>query len=79
MFLDTGNVPYSFYNLLVDDYLIIDSGHTHRPDRIVCGYNGGGLAYEMLCNKASNVSPLSAVVNTEYLLPNRVFVRHFGG
>ena len=79
MFLERGDFPYSLYELLVDGYMVVGTGVSHRPDRIVADAYGGSLATEMMCNRASNVSPLSAVEGVEYLLPSREFMRHFGG
>ena len=79
MFLDRGDVPFSFYGIMVDSYGVIDSGHAHRTDLFIRDVDGQNLSMEMLCNKASNVSPLSAVEGVEYLLPDRMFMRHFGG
>ena len=68
MFLEQGDLPYSLYGLLIDGYTVIDSGVSHRPDRVVKEAYGGSLATEMLCNRASNVSPISAVEGSVYFV-----------
>jgi len=79
MFTATTSLPYSFFSLLVDKESIINELYSYRTDKLVSDYYGEDFMKELMCNEASNVSPLSAESGTHYLLPSELFAKYFQG
>ena len=77
MFLEVSTIPYSFHELLTDKYATVDSGLEHRPDKLVERKFGQSYSTELLCNAGSNVSPVSFISGVRYILPSRIFRKHF--
>ena len=77
MLLSVNNLPYSIYSYYVDSFVNVHEKHTFRPDLLVRDNYGSNLYVEVMCNEASNTSPLSVVAGSEYLLPSHKFVRTF--
>ena len=77
MFLGASGLPFSFYDLLVDDAVVVPEGYAYRPDNIVSERYSDDIYVEFFCNAASNVSPLSLSAGVEYKTPSRVFIDKF--
>jgi len=79
MFLASSTLPYSLYFLMIDKMSNIDGAFSHRPDKLISVHYGTDFFAEAFCNEASNVSPISLETGTKYLLPSRLFQKHFMG
>ena len=77
MLLSTSGLPFSYFSIMVDTMAIVKEDVSFRPDQLVKNYYGQNFFVETMCNEASNVSPISMLPGTEYLLPTRLFMKHF--
>jgi hypothetical protein len=77
MLLETSSVPYSILDLFIENSIQVREGDAHRPDRVVSLEYGSNFFVEVLCNEASNVSPLTLAAGTQYKLPSRQFLKYF--
>jgi hypothetical protein len=79
MFTAVSTLPYSIYNLMMNEKTRVTDLYSHRQDRLVSDIIEGDFFTEALCNEINNVSPLSLVAGTEYNLPSRLFQKYFLG
>ena len=77
MLLMATGLPYTFYTLLAESNTVVSEGFAHRQDKLVRDHYEEGVSVEIMCNEASNVSPLSCVAGTRYSLPSKLFINHF--
>ena len=77
MLLGTTSLPYSFQKYMMDKMVLIKEDAIHRPDKIVSLQYRQDFIIEAMCNEINNVSPLSFIAGTEYLLPSRLYMKHF--
>jgi hypothetical protein len=77
MLLEVSSLPYSFYRLWIESSLIVQERFSFRPDLQVGANYDTSLKTEVFCNEASNISPISDVPGTEYLLPTHQFLKCF--
>ena len=62
---------------MIDNMHVVKEDYSFRPDNLVNKYYNPNLLIEAMCNEASNLSPLSMVPGTKYMLPSRLLIKHF--
>ena len=71
------DLPFSLYSYLIDEFSVVEEKYSYRPDLLVKDQYGESFFIEVLCNEASNVSPITLVPGTEYKLPSYLFQKYF--